>query len=186
VIGPTTATSTIATIAAARPTAPLKRCSRTDPLASGERCALADSRVTSRFVDIAPLVTRRGRARITRSPVLPDGRGRWLELWLTPVIGLRSDTLLETSGLRDIPHAEAGSSDPRSVAPVVAVAEATLHKRPAGELVPCPTLPSTTTALGSGRKRSSGVHGRDPLLADAIAQTVAAEVANAIVTEGRP
>jgi hypothetical protein len=83
--------------------------------------------------------TRRGRARITRSPVPPDGRGRWLELWLTPMIGL-----VPTPCWRPVARATSRTRkpdlrDPLSVAPTVAVTEAPLHKRPARDLVPCPT-----------------------------------------------
>jgi hypothetical protein len=47
----------------------LKKCSRTEPLASGERCPPPDSGVTVHSVVIAPLDTPRGCARITRCEV---------------------------------------------------------------------------------------------------------------------
>ena len=52
-IGPTTAIRTIPRTAATRPIAPLKRCSRTEPLASSERLVVAGSSVGSHDVDIS-------------------------------------------------------------------------------------------------------------------------------------
>jgi hypothetical protein len=136
------------------------------------------------------LVTRRGRARITRSPSPrgrpTDGRGRWLDLWLRPVIGLCSDTLLETSGLRDCrtrepdlrtyPAWHRWSQWPRRLC---------IGGRPVG----ChwaPLLPSTAAALGSGRRRSSaatliGADRRDWKVAKAMARFSGGRRLNALV-----
>ena len=78
-IGPTTATSTIARTAATRPAAPLKRCSRTEPLASGERRVVIGSSVASHLLDISPSYAVRSSAdhpRAKRAATLRRGRGR--------------------------------------------------------------------------------------------------------------
>jgi hypothetical protein len=65
--GPTKATSPIASTAATTPAAPLNRCARSEPLASGERRLLSTPWVITRVVVISPFVTPRRRARIIRS-----------------------------------------------------------------------------------------------------------------------
>jgi hypothetical protein len=61
-IGPTTPTRMIVRTATARPTAPLERCSQSEPLASGERRVVAAADGTSHIVDISFRYVRMSRA----------------------------------------------------------------------------------------------------------------------------